>query len=81
MTAIGDSVMLGAKGALEAKIPGIHVDAAVSRQFGNGIDLIRQLKDAGQLSAGRRDRPRHERRRSPTGTWPRSSRCSPTGSA
>ena len=44
MTAIGDSVMLGAKGALEAKIPGIHVDAAVSRQFGNGIDIIRQLK-------------------------------------
>ena len=50
VTAIGDSVMLGAKGALEAKIPGIHVDAAVSRQFGNGLDLIRQLKDAGQLS-------------------------------
>ena len=50
VTAIGDSVMLGAKGALEAKIPGIHVDAAVSRQFGNGLDLIRQLKDSGQLS-------------------------------
>jgi len=50
VTAIGDSVMLGAKGALEAKIPGIHVDAAVSRQFGNGIDIIRQLKESGQLS-------------------------------
>jgi peptidoglycan/LPS O-acetylase OafA/YrhL len=50
VTAIGDSVMLGAKGALETKIPGIHVDAAVSRQFGNGIDIIRQLKDTGQLS-------------------------------
>ncbi len=50
VTAIGDSVMLGAKGALEAKIPGIHVDAAVSRQFGNGLDLIRALKDSGQLS-------------------------------
>ena len=42
--------MLGAKGALEAKIPGIHVDAVVSRQFGNGIDLIRALKESGQLS-------------------------------
>jgi peptidoglycan/LPS O-acetylase OafA/YrhL len=50
VTAIGDSVMLGAKGALEAKIPGIRVDATVSRQFGNGIDLIRQLKESGQLS-------------------------------
>jgi hypothetical protein len=50
VTAIGDSVMLGAKGALETTIPGINVDAAVSRQFGNGIDRIRQLKDAGQLS-------------------------------
>jgi hypothetical protein len=50
VTAIGDSVMLGAKGALEAKIPNIHVDAAVSRQFGNGIDIIRQLKAAGQLA-------------------------------
>jgi peptidoglycan/LPS O-acetylase OafA/YrhL len=50
VTAIGDSVMLGAKGALEAKIPGIHVDAAVSRQFGNGIDVIRALKAAGQLA-------------------------------
>jgi peptidoglycan/LPS O-acetylase OafA/YrhL/lysophospholipase L1-like esterase len=50
VTAIGDSVMLGAAGALQAKIPGIHVDAAVSRQFGTGIDLIRQLKAAGQLS-------------------------------
>lgn len=50
VTAIGDSVMLGAKGALEARIPGIHVDAAVSRQFGNGIDLVRALKAANQLS-------------------------------
>ena len=50
VTAIGDSVMLGAKGALEAKIPGIHVNAAVSRQFGNGIDIIRELKAAGQLA-------------------------------
>jgi len=50
VTAIGDSVMLGAKGALEAKIPGIHVDAAVSRQFGTAIDIIEQLKKSGQLA-------------------------------
>jgi peptidoglycan/LPS O-acetylase OafA/YrhL len=31
--AIGDSVMLGAKGALQRTIPGIAVDASVSRQF------------------------------------------------
>ncbi|MGZ4711389.1 MAG: acyltransferase family protein [Acidimicrobiia bacterium] len=49
VTAIGDSVMLGAKGALETKIPGIHVDAAVSRQFGTAIDVIEALKSQGQL--------------------------------
>jgi peptidoglycan/LPS O-acetylase OafA/YrhL len=50
VTAIGDSVMLGAKGALETKIPGIHVDAAISRQFGTVIDIVRALKASGQLS-------------------------------
>ncbi len=50
VTAIGDSVMLGAQGALEAKIPGIHVDAIKSRQFGSVIDLVRALKDSNQLS-------------------------------
>ena len=50
VTAIGDSVMLGARGALEAKIPGIHVDATVSRQFGDSIDIIRRLKNTGQLA-------------------------------
>jgi peptidoglycan/LPS O-acetylase OafA/YrhL len=49
VTAVGDSVMLGAKGALEAKIPGIQVNADVSRQFGHGIDVIRALKETGQL--------------------------------
>ena len=36
--------------ALEAKIPGIHVDAVKSRQMGNAIDIIRAAKAAGQLS-------------------------------
>ena len=48
--AIGDSVMLGTQAALEQKIPGIRVDALKSRQFGSSIDIIRALKDAGQLS-------------------------------
>jgi peptidoglycan/LPS O-acetylase OafA/YrhL len=47
--AIGDSVMLGAKGALEAKLPGIAVDAKVSRQFGHAIDVLRAYRDAGVL--------------------------------
>ena len=50
VTAIGDSVMLGAKAALEQKIPGIRVDALTSRQFGSSIDIIRALKETGQLS-------------------------------
>ena len=50
VTAIGDSVMRGAQGALQAKIPGIKVDAVVSRQFGNAIDLVRALKESNQLS-------------------------------
>ena len=50
VTAVGDSVMLGSKAALEQRIPGIRVDALTSRQFGSSIDLIRALKDAGQLS-------------------------------
>lgn len=50
VTAIGDSVMQGAAAALVQKIPGIHVDAVKNRQFGSAIDLIRALKDSGQLS-------------------------------
>jgi len=51
VTAIGDSVMLGAKAALEQRFGGdIHVDAAVSRQFGTAIDILRTLRDQGRLS-------------------------------
>ena len=49
VTAIGDSVMKGAEAALREKIPNIAVDAAISRQFGTAIDLIRTLKESGQL--------------------------------
>ena len=43
VTAIGDSVMLDAQPALEADIPGIDVEAAVSRQWDAGIALAQQL--------------------------------------
>ncbi len=47
--AIGDSVMLGAAAALGAAVDGIEVDAAVSRQFATGVEMLRSRRDAGQL--------------------------------
>jgi hypothetical protein len=41
--------MLGAKGALEARMPGIYVDAAVSRQVKAGADLAATLKAQGAI--------------------------------
>lgn len=49
ITAIGDSVMLGAAMALQDAIPGIYVDAKESRQAYNTIDVIRELESMGQL--------------------------------
>jgi hypothetical protein len=51
VTAIGDSVMLDAQPSLEADIPRIDVEAAVSRQWDEGIALARQLKSEGRLGA------------------------------
>jgi hypothetical protein len=47
--AVGDSVMLGARSALERR--GIAVDATVSRQLANGTSLLRTLKASGSLPA------------------------------
>ncbi|MCU1427826.1 MAG: Acyltransferase family [Actinomycetia bacterium] len=47
--AIGDSVMLGARGALQRDIPGIQVDAAVSRQFWDAISVLQQYARYGAL--------------------------------
>jgi peptidoglycan/LPS O-acetylase OafA/YrhL len=47
--AIGDSVMAGAQPALEAAIPGIVVDAVVSRQFVDADDVVAGYRDAGLL--------------------------------
>jgi hypothetical protein len=47
--AVGDSVMLGADGALGAAVGGIEVDAAVSRQFATAIEILRSRSDSGRL--------------------------------
>jgi hypothetical protein len=50
VTAIGDSVMLGAQNALHRFLgERLQMDANVSRHFGEGLDIVRQLHDAGQL--------------------------------
>ncbi len=50
-TAVGDSVMLDYQDPLEAAIPGINVNAAVSRQWSEGEVLLYSLKVEGQLGA------------------------------
>jgi hypothetical protein len=42
--AIGDSVLVDAQGVLEQIMPGIAVDAAVSRQFSAGIPVVESLR-------------------------------------
>jgi lysophospholipase L1-like esterase len=55
VTAIGDSVMLGAYVPLKSTVdtmfnaPVMGIDAAESRQFSAGVDLIQAYKDKGQL--------------------------------
>jgi hypothetical protein len=51
VTAIGDSVMLDVQPDLQADIPGIDVEAAVSRQWDDGIALAQQLKASGTLGS------------------------------
>lgn len=43
MTAVGDSVMLAAAPELHAAMPGIYIDAEVSRQMSAGLQVVRQL--------------------------------------
>jgi len=51
VTAVGDSVMLDYQSPLETDIPGIDVEASVSRQWGAGEELLTQLKSEGHLGA------------------------------
>jgi lysophospholipase L1-like esterase len=50
IVALGDSVMLGAAGALDGRFGAdIAIDAVVSRQFTDGIGILQALRDQGRL--------------------------------
>jgi len=49
-SALGDSVMLGARAALEEAIPGVGVDASVSRMPGAFTGRVKKLNRAGSLA-------------------------------
>ncbi|WP_208029275.1 acyltransferase family protein [Rhabdothermincola sediminis] len=49
VTAMGDSVMLGAASTLQALGPGVQVDAAVGRQVQVGLEMLAWYRDAGLL--------------------------------
>ena len=51
ITAVGDSVMLDYQSPLQTDVPGIDVEASVSRQWYSGVSILQQLKTAGQLGA------------------------------
>ena len=51
VTAVGDSVMLDYEDPLKSAVPGINVDAAVSRQWSDGESILQTLKAGGQLGA------------------------------
>ena len=51
VTAVGDSVMLDYQDPLRTSIPGIIVDASVSRQWSEGEFILQTLKAEGQLGA------------------------------
>ena len=49
VTAIGDSVMLGAAHQLAEDVPGIDLDASVGRPVSQAIALLRERRDSGRL--------------------------------
>ena len=51
VTAIGDSVMLDAEPDLQHDVPGIEINAAVSRQWTDGEAVLSQLKSVGFVGA------------------------------
>ena len=51
VTAVGDSVMIDYQGELQADIPGVNVDDAVSRQWSEGEAILQSLKAEGQLGS------------------------------
>jgi hypothetical protein len=51
VTAVGDSVMIDYSDPLKQAIPGVDVEATVSRQWYEGVSLLQQLKAQGTLGA------------------------------
>jgi hypothetical protein len=51
VTAVGDSVMLDYQADLESDLPGVDVEAAVSRQWETGEQVLQQLRSEGRLGA------------------------------
>ncbi|MGC5246766.1 acyltransferase family protein [Gordonia sp. DT219] len=49
ITGVGDSVMLASSPALQARFPGIYIDAQVSRHYTGGEGVIENLRSAGTL--------------------------------
>lgn len=49
VTAIGDSVMVASSGALQRQLPGISIDAKVSRQMKEAPDLVAGMARSGTL--------------------------------
>jgi peptidoglycan/LPS O-acetylase OafA/YrhL len=49
VTAIGDSVMLASAAQLQAALPGVYIDAQVSRQMQTGLAIVRRLAARGRL--------------------------------
>jgi hypothetical protein len=49
ITAIGDSVMLAAAPTLESQLPGVSIDAVVSRHLGTATGILQADLDAGTL--------------------------------
>jgi peptidoglycan/LPS O-acetylase OafA/YrhL len=49
VTAVGDSVMLASAQALQTVLPGIYINAVVSRQMSAGVQVVQQLAASGQL--------------------------------
>ena len=51
VTAVGDSIMIDMQPNLQADIPGIAVNGAVSRQFETGIGVVQADRAAGTLGS------------------------------
>lgn len=49
VAAIGDSVMLGSSDALRNELPGVYIDAKVSRYVGAGLDIAKRMDEEGRL--------------------------------